>query len=130
MNNGWAVANTTLMHERAGLGAGGGGAAGGGALPGTVAGHLDRRAGDFVAPSAGRSAPVGPAPRRGRGGGARLLIGLAQGNGTTNDPVIRQGLAQLHTLGEIGRFNAERLKATPRRPGATSPACRTSPSCR
>src|SRR5205807_9533498 len=35
-NNGWAVANTTLAYERAGLGAGGGGAAGGAATPGTV----------------------------------------------------------------------------------------------
>src|SRR5579884_2033410 len=47
-NNGWAVANTTLSHERAGLGAGGGSAAGGAASPGTVAGDLDKRAGDFV----------------------------------------------------------------------------------
>jgi len=37
---------------------------------------------------------------------------LAKGNGTVADPVIRQGLAHLHTLGEIGRYNAERLKAT------------------
>ena len=62
LNNGWAVANTTLMHERAGLGAGGGiGRSGGMALPGTVAGQLDQRAGDFVAE--GRDAP---APRRWR----------------------------------------------------------------
>src|SRR5204863_8394083 len=40
-NNGWAVANTTLAHERSGLGAGGGSAAGGMATPGTVAGDLD-----------------------------------------------------------------------------------------
>ena len=47
VNNGWAVANTTLMFERAGLGAGAGGA-GSTASPGTVAGDLDRRVGDFV----------------------------------------------------------------------------------
>src|SRR5438067_2512997 len=47
-NKGWAVANTTLAFERAGLGAGGGSAAGGAATPGTVAGNLDKRAGDFV----------------------------------------------------------------------------------
>ncbi|QXC59416.1 hypothetical protein KSP35_13505 [Aquihabitans sp. G128] len=41
-----------------------------------------------------------------------LYTGLAKGNGTISDPVIRQGLAQLHTLTEIGRYNAERLKAT------------------
>ena len=38
-NNGWAVANTTLANERAGLGSGGGSGAGGAALPGTVGSH-------------------------------------------------------------------------------------------
>ncbi len=46
VNNGWAVANTTLMFERSGLGAGGGGGSVA-ALPGTVGGDLARRAGDF-----------------------------------------------------------------------------------
>src|SRR5690349_20880063 len=50
LNNGWAVANTTLMYERSGLGAGGGSAAGGMAAPGSIANQLGRRAGDFVAP--------------------------------------------------------------------------------
>ena len=48
LNNGWAVANSTLGHERAGLGAGGAGGGVGGATPGQIAGHLERRAGDFV----------------------------------------------------------------------------------
>ena len=47
-NNGWAVANTTLMFERAGLGSGGGSSAASAATPGTVAGDLDKRVGDFV----------------------------------------------------------------------------------
>jgi alkylation response protein AidB-like acyl-CoA dehydrogenase len=108
-NNGWAVANSTLMHERAGLGAGGGGGGGFGAIPGTVAQHLDRRAGGFVvARAAGR-----PKRQEGkaRASTAQLLIGMAQHNGTISDPIIRQGLAKLHTLGEIGRYNAERVKA-------------------
>jgi alkylation response protein AidB-like acyl-CoA dehydrogenase len=107
-NNGWAVANSTLMHERAGLGAGGGGGGGFGAIPGTVAQHLERRAGDFVAARAeGR-----PKRREGaRASTAQLLIGMAQNNGRITDPIIRQGLAKLHTLGEIGRYNAERVKA-------------------
>jgi alkylation response protein AidB-like acyl-CoA dehydrogenase len=108
-NNGWAVANTTLGHERAGLGAGGGGGGGFGAIPGSVAQHLDKRAGDFVmARSAGRPKK---AEGRARTSTAQLLIGMAQNNGTISDPVIRQGIAKLHTLGEIGRYNAERLKA-------------------
>jgi alkylation response protein AidB-like acyl-CoA dehydrogenase len=110
-NNGWAVANTTLMHERAGLGTGGGAAGAGIATPGTVAGQLDQRAGDFV-PTEGR-------PRRRAGGGSgglfgassKLLIDLAKGNGSSNDPVIRQDLARLHTMGELGRYNQLRLKA-------------------
>jgi alkylation response protein AidB-like acyl-CoA dehydrogenase len=111
-NNGWAVANTTLMHERAGLGAGGGSAGIGIAVPGTVAGNLDQRAGNFV-PTEGR-------PRRRTGGGSgglfgassKLLVDLAKGNGTAKDPVIRQDLARLHTMSELGRYNNLRLKAS------------------
>ena len=108
-NNGWAVANATLMHERAGLGAGGGGAEGS-ALPGSIAGHLERRAGDFVSNRGGAKAKAasGPKPRR---SSAQFLIDMARGNGTNKDPIIRQGLAKLHTLGEIGRYSAERVKA-------------------
>jgi alkylation response protein AidB-like acyl-CoA dehydrogenase len=116
VNNGWAAANTTLMNERAGLGSGGGNAAGGGgAQPGTVMGFLDKRVGDVVAArsaqAGGRGAqqPVGAlgAMR----GGATLLIGLAQSRGVNTDAGIRQDLARLHTLAELGRFNALRLKA-------------------
>ena len=109
LNNGWAVTNTTLMHERAGLGAGGGSAAATLATPGTVAGDLDKRAGDFVR-TGGR--------RRGGGGSgglfgasSKLLIDLAKGNGTASDPNIRQDLVRLHTLNEVGRFNNLRAKA-------------------
>ncbi len=117
-NNGWAVANTTLGHERAGLGSGGGTAGGGsGAQPGTIAGHLSRRAGDFVTAPAQRRSAAKPAaeadaadkPRR--SGPVDLLAGLAKGNGQIADPTIRQDLARLHTLNEIGRFNAQRVKA-------------------
>jgi alkylation response protein AidB-like acyl-CoA dehydrogenase len=111
VNNGWAVANTTLAFERSGLGAGGGGAGGMTAMPGTIAGHLDRRVGDFVANRR----------RRARGGeegelilqpmGTTMLVALAREKGKDKDPVIRQGLAKLHILGELGRFNTERLKA-------------------
>jgi alkylation response protein AidB-like acyl-CoA dehydrogenase len=113
LNRGWAAANTTLANERAGLGSGGGNAAGGLALPGTVAGDLDRRVGDFVDPERDRG-------RRRRGGGgalgatrqsASLLIALAKARGVNNDATVRQDLARLYTLGELGRFNGLRLKA-------------------
>ncbi|MFN6119794.1 MAG: acyl-CoA dehydrogenase family protein, partial [Actinomycetes bacterium] len=46
LHNGWAVANTTLAYERSGLGAGAG-APMAAAIAGTIAGDLDKRAGDF-----------------------------------------------------------------------------------
>src|SRR5688572_23946904 len=90
-NNGWRVANTTLMFERTSLGAGGGSAAASLASPGQIAGDLGKRAGDFVA-SGGR-----------RGGGGGTLFGasskgltqLAKGNGQAVDPAIRPKLMQL-----------------------------------
>jgi alkylation response protein AidB-like acyl-CoA dehydrogenase len=115
---GWAAANTTLANERAGLGSGGGNSAGGVAVPGTVGGDLARRAGDFVAPPPGQTSS-------GQGKGKtrsstmlqamqsdpRLLRQLAQRNGASNDPGIRQGLVELYTWGELGRMNGLRMKA-------------------
>jgi alkylation response protein AidB-like acyl-CoA dehydrogenase len=106
VNNGWAVANTTLGFERAGLGAGGGSAAGGLAGPGTVTGDLDRRAGDFV----------GPRGRRGGGGGMgfssrEALTELATANGTIADATVRQDLMRLYSLYEIARYTRLRQKA-------------------
>ena len=131
VDHGWAVANTTLMNERTGLGSGGGSIMGSGALPGTVAGHLERRAGDFAGQPhrpASKQAPAakgaGPPLKRdtesaaGESGalramarGADLMIELARGGTAASDPSLRQDLARLYTLGELGRFNALRLKA-------------------
>ena len=108
LNNGWAVANTTLAFERAGLGAGGGSAAGGAATPGTVAGDLDRPAGDFVRGTAqrGSGAPAGLF-----GASEKVLVDLAKANGSIADPTVRQDLARLHTLNQIARFMSQRQKA-------------------
>jgi alkylation response protein AidB-like acyl-CoA dehydrogenase len=107
LNGGWAVANPTLANERAGLGSGGSGALGG-AFPGRKAGFLERRVGDLA----------GGAPR---GGGAGSDVGsarsgqmfakLAKDLGRDRDPVVRQHLAELYTLNEIGRMTALRTKA-------------------
>src|SRR3954464_10088901 len=110
VNNGWAAANTTLAHERAGLGSGGGGGGYGAALPGTVAGFLDKRAGDF-APKGGEAQRASGGGRALQGASAKLLIDLAKGNGTIADPSLRQGLMRLYSLGEIGRYNGLRVKA-------------------
>ena len=56
LNNGWAVTNTTLAAERAGLGSGGSGAAGS-AFPGRSPGSSTSAS----ATSSARSAPVAPA---------------------------------------------------------------------
>ncbi len=109
LNNGWAVTNTTLGYERSGLGTGGS-ARGVSVVPGTVAGNLSRRVGDFVVAK-------GERPRRAAAGGQRaqayeLFVGLAKGNRKNEDPIIRQDLVRLYALNELGRLNAERLKAT------------------
>jgi alkylation response protein AidB-like acyl-CoA dehydrogenase len=119
VNNGWAAANTTLMNERAGLGSGGGNAgAGGAAQPGTVVGALDKRVGDFVeskGATGGRRGGAGEGSGNGMvgvmRGGAGLLIALAKSKGANKDPLVRQDLARLYTLGELGRFNGLRVKA-------------------
>ena len=106
---GWTVANTTLAFERAGLGAGSGHAAASAATPGTVAGDLDRRAGDFVSGGGGR--------RRGGGGPGALagayglILETAKASGQIDDPIVRQGLMKLHSLNEIARIGGQRLKA-------------------
>ena len=109
LHNGWAVANTTLAFERSGLGAGGGGAISP-AIAGTVAGHLDKRAGDFVTASSGGTGGASSAAAV-RAGGLKLFLHYARKNGAVSDPTVRQDLARLYTLGEIGRFNNERVKA-------------------
>ncbi len=107
LHNGWAVANTTLAYERSGLGAGAG-APQATAIPGTIAGDLGKRAGDFV---------TKPRSAGGGGGGAmtagaqRLFTEMAKASGKITDPTVRQQLMKLHTLAEIGRYTTLRQKA-------------------
>jgi alkylation response protein AidB-like acyl-CoA dehydrogenase len=110
LNNGWAATNTTLMAERAGLGTGGSGAAGN-AFPGPIAAQLKDRAGDHV----------GQVRTGGTGGGgigaANRLTKLAQELGKNTDPNIRQKLAKLYTLQQLGRFSSLRAKSPSQRTG-------------
>jgi alkylation response protein AidB-like acyl-CoA dehydrogenase len=108
LNNGWAVANTTLANERAGLGAGGGSAAASAATPGTIAGDLPKRAGDFVS-SGGRRGGGGAGSMF--GAAQKLLVELAKANGKIADATVRQDLMKLHTANEIARFMNLRQKA-------------------
>lgn len=122
-NNGWSVANSTLMFERAGLGAGGGSQSTSIATPGTVGGHLDKRAGDFVsAPATPKTSTTKPADGssskpKARSGGSAALSGLAgrlrqlaEANGTIDNATIRNDLMRLHSMTEIGRINNLRVK--------------------
>jgi alkylation response protein AidB-like acyl-CoA dehydrogenase len=120
-NNGWAVANSTLMFERAGLGSGGSGAVSA-AIPGTVGGHLPKRAGDFVRAKTPKpavaTAATADAPEvsntsiaAARSSGIAQFVALAKTRGVLGDPSVRQQLATMHTLMEIGRYNGERVKA-------------------
>jgi alkylation response protein AidB-like acyl-CoA dehydrogenase len=79
------------------------------ALPGTVAGHLQQRAGDFVAPA--RKGGNGDGGRAQRSTGAKTYIDLAKALGRNHEPAVRQNLARLHTLSELARYNTERHKA-------------------
>src|ERR671912_979257 len=60
LNNGWKVANTTLMFERTSLGAGGGSAGASLATAGTVAGDLERRGRGLLFRGGGRKGGGGP----------------------------------------------------------------------
>ncbi|HEY1740849.1 MAG TPA: acyl-CoA dehydrogenase family protein [Acidimicrobiia bacterium] len=127
VNNGWSVANTTLMHERSGMGARG---AGGGpelaylsriARAGSVAGDLDKRAGDFVrerrATTPAQPKTTAPTSPPTPASPAEAHIDLARELGALHDPNIRQRIAQAHTLGTLARLNTERNKAGGTVPG-------------
>jgi len=105
LNDGWKVANTTLMVERAGIG-GANVAAPSAAIAGTVAGHLDKRVGDFVRSGGGGIGGGGVGHGR-----VKQLTELARERGKLDDPVIRQGLVQLHSLVEITTWHLARAKA-------------------
>jgi alkylation response protein AidB-like acyl-CoA dehydrogenase len=108
LNNGWRVANTTLMFERSGLGAGGGSSAVSLATPGTVQGDLDRPAGEFVRTGGRAGSGAGTM----FGADARGLAKRAKAAGRWGEPALRQKLMKLYSLGEVARFNTLRLKAS------------------
>jgi alkylation response protein AidB-like acyl-CoA dehydrogenase len=99
LNNGWAVANTTLLFERTGIGAGGG--VGGFPMPGTKGGLLELRAGDAtkIEPPEHKQLVVSE------------LLALAREYDRADDPFLRQKLAQVVSLSRIGEWTATRMKA-------------------
>ena len=104
LDDGWRVANTTLMVERSSIG-GGAVAARSAAIPGTVADHLERPSGGFSDERPMITvAMVGP-------GRVAQLRELAVERGMDRDPMIRQGLARLHTLVQLNAWHLGRMKS-------------------
>ena len=110
-NNGWAVANATLMFERASLGSAGRQPAG--AVPGSKGKALNRPATDFSE----KLPSDGGVP----GLGSDLwwrYVELARKNGRIQDAVLRDELMQLYSLIEINRASVLRARDARQRTGA------------
>ncbi|MCC6832986.1 MAG: acyl-CoA dehydrogenase family protein [Thermoleophilia bacterium] len=100
---GWAVANTTLSHERAGIGEASGGF--GRAAPGSIVGHLDRPCSDFLDKARAQMTQGHISP-----GTVKRFIELAREAGRLEDPMIRQAIADLHTRVQVMGWSARRAK--------------------
>jgi alkylation response protein AidB-like acyl-CoA dehydrogenase len=98
LNNGWAVTQTTLMFERAGIGAGG--IMSNFPPAGVKGGFLDQRAGD--------AALAKPPPTSGKVLTVEELFELAHTYGRDRDPLVRQKLARLVEFTRTGEWTAKR----------------------
>ena len=110
LNNGWAVANSTLMFERASLGS-----AGKSPASATGSGKMSVR---------GRPVTEFNTRRSGEGGVPGLgpglwqyLVDIATKRGNNTDPVLRQELVKLWSLIEINRLSIMRAKDPNQRTG-------------
>jgi alkylation response protein AidB-like acyl-CoA dehydrogenase len=116
LGDGWRVANTTLTEERASIGAG---SALSLARPGTIAGDLDKRVGDFVVERPRATKKESVAERRDAPSGrAALLVRLARTYDRLGDRVLRDRLMKMHTLNTINGLNTQRAKSGSGRSGA------------
>jgi alkylation response protein AidB-like acyl-CoA dehydrogenase len=100
---GWMVANTTLSHERAGIGSGSSGLSR--AAPGTVAGHLDRACAEFIGGTNRQQSQNYVSPNV-----VKRMIELARGRGLLEDANVRQAIADLHGRMQIMMWSAQRAK--------------------
>jgi alkylation response protein AidB-like acyl-CoA dehydrogenase len=111
LNNGWAVANSTLMFERSSLGSAGKKPQT--ATPGKLGKALQRPVTDFT----NRERSEGGVPSVGPGLWQRL-VEIATDSGRINDPVLRQDLIKLYSLIEINRLGTLRAKDPNQHTGA------------
>jgi alkylation response protein AidB-like acyl-CoA dehydrogenase len=100
LNNGWAVTQTTLLFERAGIGAGG--IMTGFPPPGPKGGFLDLRAGD--------AARRRPPETTSKVLGVQELFTLATARARFGDPLVRQKLARLYSYAKTGEWTAKRAE--------------------
>jgi alkylation response protein AidB-like acyl-CoA dehydrogenase len=110
LNGGWAVAMTTLMNERVGLGAG----AGLGFATSAPAGRrnrqqLEQSVGEFMS-AGGAAGAVASASAGALGPGVPALVQLANDRERGNDPAVRQQLARLYTLSKLNTWNGLRAR--------------------
>ncbi len=111
--DGWRVANTTLMFERSSIGSGSAGFVL--AAPGRIANQFDRKVGEIVRRAKARKGG-GQAP----GVGMKLYdryVTLAKKLERTDDPLLRQSIAELYTLLQINRLNMQRTRDPKQRTG-------------
>ena len=111
LNNGWAVANSTLRFERESLGSSGRKPRT--ATPGVLGKSLDRPVSDFATPatSEGGVPAIGP-------GLWQFVAELAAKSQKNEDPNFRQELVKLWSLIEINRLGALRARDPNQRTGA------------
>ncbi len=98
LDNGWAVTQTTLMFERAGIGAGG--IMSGFPPPGPKGGFLELRAGD--------AAELRPTTSGSKVLTVEELFALARAHHRDRDPLVRQKLARLVECSRTGEWTAKR----------------------
>jgi alkylation response protein AidB-like acyl-CoA dehydrogenase len=110
-NGGWAVAMTTLMNERVGLGAGTalnfGISAPGGRR---VQPQLEQSVGEYVA-RAGSTVVAAASAGAMVGRSIDSLLELARSRGRGDDPQVRHQLARLYTLTKLNGWNGIRATA-------------------
>ncbi len=106
LNQGFGVAMTTLTSERAHF-AGGGDTELKEAIAGAKGGDLDRTVGDVMSDDREEWDPANKLPIS----TTEDMVALARQFGRERDPLIRQRLAQLHTIIEAHRYTALRSEA-------------------
>jgi len=110
LNGGWGVAMTTLMNERAGLGAGSGLGFPVSAPAGRrIRQQLEQPVGEFLA--SGMSTTIAAASAGAMvGGNMQWLMQLAKARGRDGDSQVRQQIARLYALSQLNRWNGLRAR--------------------